>query len=92
MHVLGDDLGRLSGGRDNFTHDSPEIVADSEGDSWNSLVEWLNRWNEDWVRTTRRICSQLLIDLLEFTGRGIHRYFESLDQSSLGPPVSWAGP
>jgi uncharacterized protein (TIGR03083 family) len=86
LHLLGVDLGVLSRKRDKHTVDAPGSAG------WDVLVTFLNDWNEAWVRTARRISSRLLVSLLEVTGRETHQYFNSLDLSALGEPVSWAGP
>jgi uncharacterized protein (TIGR03083 family) len=85
LHLLGDDVVMLSGGRDD--HSSPLSTH-----SWEELVASINEWNEEWVQATRRMSPQLLIDLLELAGTQVCAYFRALDPYAIGGPVSWAGP
>jgi uncharacterized protein (TIGR03083 family) len=86
-HLLADDLGNLSGGRDRYR-------ASSLGDSpaWVELVQFINEQNEAWVRSSRRLSPQVLIELLGFSGERVLAYFRSLDPMAPGWEVSWAGP
>lgn len=86
LHLLGGDVGQLSMERD--SHQESFIQADR----WDQLVARLNEQNHRWVAQTRRISPRLLRELLRFTGDKVNDYFASLDLSSLGPSVSWAGP
>lgn len=56
------------------------------------MVEWLNRWNESWLESARRMSPRLLCELLATTGEAVFHYFSSLDPYDIGGPVSWAGP
>ncbi len=89
-HLLADDLGRLSRGRDGhaaaaFAPSSPENIEAQ-------LLEFINRQNEAWVAAGRRLSPRLLMDLLRWSGDETQKYFESLDMFAIGEPVSWAGP
>ena len=86
LHLLGDDVGILSRQRDGHYSSGLSI------DGWDELVAFINDWNEEWVRATRRISPRLLVDLLKFTGVQVCDYFRSLDPYAIGGPVSWAGP
>jgi len=90
LHLLGDDIGRLSRDRDAFDYTS---IANAHPriNSWSELVAYINEMNELWVQATRRISSRLLCTLLALTGEEIYQYFTSLDLFALGEPVSWAG-
>jgi uncharacterized protein (TIGR03083 family) len=90
LHLLGDDFGRLSRGRDDSA--GAGFVPKGEGDFERELLDFINRWNELWVQATRRISPRLLCDLLRFAGDETQRYFESLDLFATGGPVTWAGP
>jgi uncharacterized protein (TIGR03083 family) len=85
LHLLGDEVHILSGQRDG--HSSAASVA-----SWGELVTFVNDQNALWVRATRRMSPQVLIDLLRFTGKQVCAYFQSLDPYSVGGPVGWVGP
>ncbi len=89
-HLLGDDIGRLSRGRDSFV--GAAFVPGGKRDFKAELLDYINEANEGWVRATRRISPRLLCDLLRLTGEETRRYFESLDLYETGEPVSWAGP
>ena len=89
LHLLGDDIGYLSGKRDGFSN--PFFVGrDMEG--WESLVRNINEANKLWVRAMQRISPALLCALLELTGKQFYEYISSLDAMTMGGPVNWAGP
>ena len=89
-HLLGDDIGRLSWGRDGYVN--PAFAAGFDIVTLPGLVAAIDRQNAVWVAGTRRISPRLLIELLEMTGELTEAYFTSLDMSALGMPVDWAGP
>src|SRR5207237_10242223 len=89
-HLLADDLGRLSRGRDAY---APASFAASTPENVESqLLEFINRQNETWGAAAPRLSPRLLIDLLRWSGDETQKYFESLDMFAIGEPVSWAGP
>lgn len=90
LHLLGDDVGRLSGGRDGFPN--PAFGADLDLGTWDGLVAAIDRQNAAWVAGTRRMSPRLLIDLLRITGEETEAYFRELDLTAIGAPVDWAGP
>ena len=85
LHLLGGEIGNLSRRRDGHS-------VGISIDGWEQLVAYINDWNQQWVQTTRRISSAILIDLLELTGGQMCDYFHSLDPYAMGGPVSWIGP
>ncbi|MCH7606072.1 MAG: maleylpyruvate isomerase family mycothiol-dependent enzyme, partial [Chloroflexi bacterium] len=85
LHLLGVDMGELSRGRDKFE------TSYIQAHGWDELVTSLNRQNERWVIATRGISPFLLTETLGFTGEQACLHFSSLDPSSTGPTVSWAG-
>ena len=89
-HLLGDDIGRLSWGRDGYVN--PAFAAGLDIATLPGLVAAIDRQNAVWVAGTRRISPRLLIELLEMTGELTEAYFASLDMTALGMPVDWAGP
>src|SRR5207253_2799116 len=89
-HLLADDLGRLSRGRDAYARAS--FVASTPENVESQLLEFINRQNETWVAAARRLSPILLMELLRWSGDETQKYFESLDMFALGEPVSWAGP
>jgi uncharacterized protein (TIGR03083 family) len=89
-HLLADDLGRLSGGRDGYGGHAfkPSGAGSFEAD----LLEFINAQNESWVAAMRRLSPALLIDLLRWSGAETQQYFESLDPNAMAHiAVSWAG-
>jgi uncharacterized protein (TIGR03083 family) len=84
LHVLGGDLGNISGRRDGVWGLNP-----APGEEFGSFI---NRINEEWVRTARRLSGRMIIDLLAFAGPQLSDYFATLDLNALGGIVSWAGP
>lgn len=86
LHLLGVEVGILSRRRDRFSPSTRPIHSSAE------LVVLIDELNTTWVQATRRISPRLLCALLEFTGRQVCDYFQSLDPHALGDPVSWAGP
>lgn len=89
-HLLADDLGRLSRGRDAHSAATFEFTTPETFEA--DLLEFINRQNQQWVEATRRLSPRLLIDLLRWSGEQSQAYWESLDLEALGEPVSWAGP
>lgn len=89
LHLLGDDMGYLSGKRDGFRN---PFFANRDMERWENLVQNINEANELWVRATQRISPALLSDLLALTGKQFYEFVASLDLMAMGGAVSWAGP
>jgi uncharacterized protein (TIGR03083 family) len=89
LHLLGDDVGYLSGARDHFNN---PFFRNKDLREWKSLVKNINEANESWVKATARISPKLLADLLELTGQQFYEYMQFLDLTATGGVVSWAGP
>jgi uncharacterized protein (TIGR03083 family) len=89
IHLLGDDIGYLSGARDHFSN---PFFRNKDLQEWESLVANINEANELWVKATARISPKLLSDLLAWTGQQFDDYVRSLDQMAINGVVSWAGP
>jgi uncharacterized protein (TIGR03083 family) len=90
LHLLGDDVGRLSWGRDGFV--SPAFAAGLDVSTLPGLIAAIDRQNAVWVEGARRTSPHLLIELLTLTGELTDAYFRTLDLMALGMPVDWAGP
>jgi uncharacterized protein (TIGR03083 family) len=88
LHLLGDDIGLLSRGRDGVAPADPA----GEPAGWQELVAFLDRLNQTWVEATRRISPRLLCELLAFTGEATWRYLAGLDPLAMHGHVSWVGP
>lgn len=85
LHLLGVDLGYLSGRRDRYQDPwwrtaSGDTVAD------------LAVFNQNWVVAARRISPQLLCELLTVTGDAVFHYHATVDLSAMGQSVWWVGP
>lgn len=89
-HLLADDFGRLSRGRDAYSGATFEPADDRSFDA--QLLDFINRQNQQWVESARRLSPRLLIDLLRWSGERTQDYWQSLDLNAVGEPVSWAGP
>jgi uncharacterized protein (TIGR03083 family) len=86
-HLLDGNLRMLSIQRDRYQGDPPEFVGD-----YNTMVQYLNRLNADWVKATKRISPPVLIELLEITGKAYCDVIQSLDPFSEAIfSVAWAG-
>jgi uncharacterized protein (TIGR03083 family) len=86
-HLLDTALRRLSHGRDGFRPGLDLPIS-----TYQDLVAYLNQLNAEWVRATRRLSSQVLVDLLDGTAGQMHEYFATLDphaRATFG--VAWAG-
>jgi uncharacterized protein (TIGR03083 family) len=84
-HLLGGDISILSGKRDGF-----RMAQNIE--SYDQLVELVDRLNAEWVLAARRMSPRLLRDFLAFSGPEVEACFGSLDPMRMGGPVDWAGP
>ncbi len=89
LHLLGDDMGYLSGARDGFSN---PFFRNKDTREWDSLIKNINAANNLWVEATARISPGLLSDLLELTGKQFYEYIQTLDLMALNGAVSWAGP
>lgn len=82
-HVLNDYMRRLSGSRDGY---SGAVFADDE-----TLPAYLTRTNEEFVRASRQLSPQLMIELLEQMGPRLDAVWAARDlQSTADLNVSWA--
>jgi uncharacterized protein (TIGR03083 family) len=86
-HLLDGNIRGVSISRDlYFGEKSPDDA------SYPSLVNYLNRLNADWVKATRRISPQVLISLLEMSGKAYYEHLKELDPFTPSIfPVAWAG-
>lgn len=82
LHILDDDLGWLSRGRDQDPSGRLDI-----GDS--GFVDALNRKNQMWVEAARQMSRPVVHGLLEWTGRQMDSYYADQSLTSAGR-VSWA--
>jgi len=86
-HLLDTNFRRLSSLRDNYSGEPAEGIETYQG-----LVDFLNRLNADWVKAAKRLSPRILIDLLEQTGDQVFQVFNSLDPHAPARiSVAWAG-
>lgn len=86
-HLLDGNLRRISIHRDQWSV-QPDTPIHSNGD----LVNYLNVINADWVKATRRLSPQLLVELLETSNGEVYALFSRLDPYGESVyPVGWAG-
>jgi uncharacterized protein (TIGR03083 family) len=86
LHLLDDELGWLSMGRD----DDPAGLLDDTGD-YRLFVAALDAKNQRWVDGASGLSHRVLKDLLEWSGRQVDQYYASLDLRAPSK-VIWAGP
>ena len=93
QHLFGVDVNQVSAGRDGYRDwvRTLAIPLPTE-ESFQSVVDFVNDLNQQWVDATRRISPELLVELLTVTGDANADYYDSLDLQALGPSVDWSGP
>ena len=85
-HLLDGNIRVLSGLRDNYQGEKPDIQ------SYQDLLDYLNRLNAEWVKAMKRVSPAMLIDLLKHTGQPFYQYYASLDPYGKAKyAVAWAG-
>ena len=85
-HLLDGNIRIVSMLRDLHYGEQPTIQ------SYQDLVDFLNRLNSDWVRAMKRVSPAMLILLHEVTGKLYCDYYASLDPFKKSPlSVDWAG-
>jgi uncharacterized protein (TIGR03083 family) len=85
-HILGDDLGGISRGRDGY------MASWIEPSSWDELVQSINNQNELWVSAMRRLSPRVITDLLRVSAKPAIDQLRSRDLDEIGPAVDWVGP
>lgn len=86
-HLLDGNLRGLSTSRDGYFGDPP-----GEIDSYQSLVDYLNKLNMSWTQATKRLSPKVLISMLQMSGPEYVNHLRQLDP--LDPAifsVGWAG-
>jgi hypothetical protein len=86
-HLLDGNNRQISLKRDGWT-----VEPDVEINSYGQLIDYLNRFNADWVKAAWRMSPGLLIEQLEKTNEEVYSVFKKLDpfgQSIYS--VGWAG-
>lgn len=86
-HLLDGNFRTLSMSRDGYFGERPD-----GDDSYESLVGYLNRLNADWVKATKRLSPQVILELLETTGQFYYAHLKNLEPFSPAIfSVGWAG-
>jgi hypothetical protein len=87
-HLLDGSLRRLSMQRDGYR----PADGRSQPRSNESLIDFLNRLNDEWETGTRRLSPRVLIDLIDAADIQLAQHFQSLDPYGEAIfPVAWAG-
>jgi len=85
-HLLDGNIRLLSIYRDQYFGEHSNIQ------SYQELVDFLNRLNADWIKAMKRVSPEMLILLHEATGKLYGDYYASLDPFAKSTfPVDWAG-
>jgi hypothetical protein len=74
LHLLDDELGWLSRGRDN----DPSGLLDDTGD-YRQFVAALDAKNQRWIDGASGLSHRVLTDLLEWSGRQVDQYYAAAD-------------
>jgi hypothetical protein len=86
-HLLDVNIRSLSVFRDSFQGEKPEGI-----NSYQELVVYLNKLNADWVQAMKRVSPEVLIELLEITGKEFCNLLATQDLYATSLfPVAWAG-
>jgi uncharacterized protein (TIGR03083 family) len=86
-HLLDGNLRTLS-----FSRDKHLLSPGREINSYNELVTYLNQLNAEWVTATKRLSPQVLIELLESTGKAYWDHITTLNPEDEAIfSVTWAG-
>jgi len=85
-HLLDGNMRTLAAAQ-NYNGDPPGSI-----NSYQDLVDYLNKLNADWVKAMKRVSPKTLIELLEATQKPCIEYYHSLDLWATARfAVSWAG-
>ncbi len=87
-HLIDGSMRRLSMQRDNFVDDTniPNI------NSYEDLVNHIQKLNKDWIKVSRRLSPAFLIDLVEHSDEQLYDFFKTLKPKDKAIfSVAWAG-
>jgi uncharacterized protein (TIGR03083 family) len=86
-HLLDGHIRQLSLWRDGYYGENPGDIS-----TYEKLLGFLDRLNNNWTQAARRISPAMLIQLLEVTSAEALAFFATLDLHAPAPfPVAWAG-
>ena len=87
VHLLDGNIRSLSMLRDNYFGVQP-----LKSNSYQDVVEYLNKLNSDWMIAMKRVSPTMLIDLLESSGKAYIEFLHTLDPFATAKfSVGWAG-
>jgi len=87
-HIIDGSLRKLSIQRDGFS----DITNIPKIQSYSDLVNHIQTLNREWMNITRRLSSEILIDLLKYSENEFNRFINTLDPDGIAIyPVNWAG-
>lgn len=87
VHLLDGNLRTLSMLRDEYYGEKPENI-----NSYQDLIDFLNRLNADWVKATKRLSPKVIIDLLKSSGKEYCDFLATLNLNDKAEfSVAWAG-
>ena len=87
-HVIDGSLRNISMQRDNFYDNSnvPNI------NSYNDLINHIQKLNTDWMNVSKRLSPKILIDLLEYSDKEFYEFMKSKNPNGKALfSVAWAG-
>ncbi|MFD1605832.1 maleylpyruvate isomerase N-terminal domain-containing protein [Flavobacterium artemisiae] len=86
-HLLDGNLRGLSISRDRYFGEKPENI-----NSYSDLVDFLNQLNMTWTNAAKRLSPNVIINLLETTGKEYSKHLEILNPNENAIfSVAWAG-
>lgn len=86
-HLLDGNLRALSTSRDKYFGEKPENI-----NSYQELIGFLNHLNMSWTSATKRLSPQVIINLLEITGKEYTEHLKTLNPFENAIfSVAWAG-
>lgn len=86
-HLLDGNLRGLSISRDHYFGEKPENI-----NSYTDLVNFLNQLNMTWTNAAKRLSPNVIINLLETTGKEYHEHLQTLNPFENAIfSVAWAG-
>lgn len=87
-HLLDGNIRRLSFQRDHTPLPQPPFQIEN----YETLVDFLNQLNAEWVKAAQRISPKLLVEFLNVTGAQVAQLFKTLDPFAPAMfAVAWAG-
>ena len=87
-HLIDGSLRKTSMQRDNFVDNTnaPNL------NSYNDVVNHIQKLNKDWIEISRRLSPTILIDLLEYSDNQLYNFLKTLDPEDKAMfSVAWAG-